>query len=68
MLSNQNHSMGKPTKPFRWSLFFARTIGGFTIVVLWVVRDGLRHDFIGVSAALLLGIAMSVTCYFWVRS
>ena len=44
-----------------------RIIGGLTIVVMWVVRDAKRHDFMGVSVALLVGGAMAVICYFWVR-
>ena len=60
--------MGEPANPFNWNLFFGRMSGGMTIVVIWAVRDGLKHDSAGVSVALLTGIMMATICYFWVRS
>ena len=43
-------------------------IGAFIIVVMWAVRDTVKHDFVGVTAAVMMGIAVSVACYFWTRS
>ena len=37
-------------------------------MTIWGVRDGLRHDFVGVALALLTGISMAAICYFEVRS
>ena len=53
--------------PFRWDTFFRRAIGGFGIVIVWAVRDALRHDLAGVVVALITGIAISVGCYLWTR-
>jgi hypothetical protein len=60
--------MSEPEKPFRWRTFCRRMIGAFIIVVIWAVRDTLKHDFVGVTTAVMTGIAVSVACYFWTRS
>jgi len=59
--------MNEPPVPFPWDRFFVRIIGGLTVVVMWAVRDFRRHDFTGVAIALLVGAAMAISCYFWVR-
>jgi hypothetical protein len=59
--------MSEPANAFDWRLFFRRMLGGLVIMVMWMVQDGLKHDYLGVTIALLSGVVMSVLCYFWVR-
>lgn len=45
--------------------FFSRSVGGYVVVLLWVLRDARRHDLLGVFAAMLTGCALTFICYRW---
>ncbi|HZQ18563.1 MAG TPA: hypothetical protein VFA90_07555 [Terriglobales bacterium] len=48
---------------FSWEKFFWRIIGGYFIVLLWIIRDIRRHEPLGISAAIVTGTVLSVLCY-----
>jgi len=68
MLGVNGESMRQLANSFDWKLFFRHMLGCLLIVSMWVVQAILRHDFNGVTFALLTGISMAAICYFWVRS
>jgi hypothetical protein len=52
---------------FPWLTFFSRIIGGYIIVVLWIVKDARLHRVEGVVAAFVTGAVLTLICYLWSR-